>query len=443
MDYLRTRNGTFYFRKVIPMELRYLFCKGELQLSLGTKTKTEARTRAATLRGAINAAIDEIKSEKKLERKLAILEQLDIFLKSFINKKHKAYESLGTRQFKPRQGELNQEKTKPKITTLSVLYIQFETEKVATEWGHKAKEDYYTAFKALIDLVGDVVPAKVNNALANKYSQGLLTYPQRRAVGPNAKLSLKELAKRNSPTISARTAKNHFTRMNVFFNWLAQRKYIKANPLSGLSPKGKKTTTKKLSFNQDDLKLIFSQPLFKEKKYNCEWQYWLPILALYTGARLEELAQLSASDVKQEEGIYYLHIHGEENNQLKNENSARKIPLHCEVLSLGFLDYLATRQGQQLFQLNKVSGKYGKNVTKWFTRFKQRLGFGPSKVFHSFRHTFRDLAVESGVPSEHIKALLGHTQGDVTHGIYGSGFSLRVLNASLQKIEVRNFCMNL
>ena len=39
-----------------------------------------------------------------------------------------------------------------------------------------------------------------------------------------------------------------------------------------------------------------------------EAAYWLPLLALYTGARLEELGQLRKKDIKESNGIWYINI---------------------------------------------------------------------------------------------------------------------------------------
>ncbi|RDH41984.1 site-specific integrase [Zooshikella ganghwensis] len=441
MSYLQLRGATYYFRKVIPIEMRGLFCKREIQISLRTKSKSEAKYLTSILLGAINTAWRDIKTVSEKDLRVNKANELESFVHSFVKMDHTSNKVCSFSDFvSAMSSDRSFESQCPsrrntKDKSLSELYELFQSQKLATEWGEKTKEDYYTAFKAFIDIVGDVVPTKVDSTLANKYSLELLSYPQRRTLGRNAKLSLKELSLRGVPTISVRTAKNHFMRMNVFLNWLTTHKYIKANPLNGLAPKGKKTMTKKQAFNKEDLKLIFSQPTFKMKKFNCEWQYWLPVLALYTGARLEELAQLDTKDIKEKDGIYYLDIHNEESNQLKTESSVRMIPLHSKLIQLGFLDYVSVREGNKLFNLNKVTGKYGKNVTKWFTKFKQRLDFPPTKVFHSFRHTFRDLSVEAGMPSEHLKALLGHTQKDITHRVYGTGFGLELLNKSIQRIS--------
>ena len=68
-------------------------------------------------------------------------------------------------------------------------------------------------------------------------------------------------------------------------------------------------------------------------------RFWLPLLGIFHGNRLEELAHLRREDVRVVEGIPYLRITDEDGRQPKNEQSRRDVPLHPELIRLGFLDY--------------------------------------------------------------------------------------------------------
>jgi integrase len=59
---------------------------------------------------------------------------------------------------------------------------------------------------------------------------------------------------------------------------------------------------RRLPYEADDLKKLFKM----RRKDGAD--HWLPLLALWTGARLEELGQLHVSDVRQQEGVHYLAI---------------------------------------------------------------------------------------------------------------------------------------
>jgi hypothetical protein len=52
-----------------------------------------------------------------------------------------------------------------------------------------------------------------------------------------------------------------------------------------------------------DLARIFNQELFLKWSKDYPSRFWLPLLALYTGCRLEEMASLYCDDVFGHEGL--------------------------------------------------------------------------------------------------------------------------------------------
>jgi integrase len=229
-------------------------------------------------------------------------------------------------------------------------------------------------------------------------------------------------------------------RVSSFFNWLVKQGYRDDNPFSGIAPRRVHSArSERSSFNDDDLKLLFGTPLFKDKIYTQDSQYWLPLLALYTGARLEELCQLKAQDFKVADGCHYIDIHGEGDtqNRVKTPSSIRKIPVHSELINLGLLDIINKRSREHfLFDLKRVNTNLGHLPSKWFSGYKASLGLPKgTKVFHSFRHTFRDKLTLNGLPNEHIRELLGHEQIGETFGRYGSTIPVNVLAKSLEKLS--------
>lgn len=71
-------------------------------------------------------------------------------------------------------------------------------------------------------------------------------------------------------------------------------------------------------------------------------QWWVPALALYTGARAQELGQFRTEDVEEVAGIWVLHIAARFLGQrIKNRQSKRFVPIHPALLETGFLDYVA------------------------------------------------------------------------------------------------------
>jgi integrase len=60
----------------------------------------------------------------------------------------------------------------------------------------------------------------------------------------------------------------------------------------------------------------------------------------------------------------------------------------------------------------------------------------PKMVFHSFRHTFKDVCRECGISKELGDALQGHSEGDASSNYGGEFYPLRPLVEAMQKYEV-------
>jgi integrase len=195
----------------------------------------------------------------------------------------------------------------------------------------------------------------------------------------------------------------------------------------------------RLPYTLEDLRTIFTSGWFTdrgERKAN----FWLPLLGAFTGCRLEEMGQALTEDVKVEDGIHYLDITtiNDEEKRLKTKNSKRRVPLHPELIKLGFFDYVAglrKRRERDVFpDLHRT--KQGKKTKVWsqrYGRYARDIGITDDrKVFHSFRHLWKDrsrLIMEEAVQD----AILGHSNGKVGRG-YGDGYPIQRLAEDMAKI---------
>jgi integrase len=144
--------------------------------------------------------------------------------------------------------------------------------------------------------------------------------------------------------------------------------------------------------------------------------YWLPLLALYTGARCSELAQLAVADVLTEADIPTLRITDlGEGQQVKSKAGRRVIPIHSELVRLGFLEYLAsTTPGSLWPHLRKREGKPGAYFSLYFGGLRRELKLPETVVFHSFRHNVRTAMAHARIPEPTIDRLLGHESSGST-----------------------------
>jgi integrase len=182
-----------------------------------------------------------------------------------------------------------------------------------------------------------------------------------------------------------------------------------------------------------ELQAIFSTPVFTHGERPTggkgEAAFWLPLLALFTGARRGELTSLRASDMAYDEAIgatsVYITADRKTGKRLKTRQSARVVPLHPQLVTLGFLDFTsaqAKERGQSAWLFPQVApGTTGaKAWSKWFGRFLRAHGVrDTAKVFHSLRHNFIDALRAASVSEEINRALVGHGDGGV-HAKYGA-----------------------
>jgi integrase len=98
-------------------------------------------------------------------------------------------------------------------------------------------------------------------------------------------------------------------------------------------------------FEAADLKAIFSTAVYangsRPRGGGGEAAFWLPLIALFTGARQGELAQLRIEDLRQEpeSGVWFFDIGTEGGRSIKTASSRRKVPVHPHLVSVGLLRY--------------------------------------------------------------------------------------------------------
>ena len=77
---------------------------------------------------------------------------------------------------------------------------------------------------------------------------------------------------------------------------------------------------------------------------------------------------------------------------------------------------------------------YSKNASRRFSQWLDKLGIiHRAKVFHSFRHLFKDMCRNTGFDTEIIDQICGHEPG-TEGGKYGVGRRIDVLSELLAKV---------
>ena len=226
--------------------------------------------------------------------------------------------------------------------------------------------------------------------------------------------------------LSVSRVNGHLTFAGAVFRFAKRHKMMTAdNPVEGQKLKTVvRADEQREAFTGDDLKRLFSSPVYLSPE-NKPHRIWLPLLGMFTGARLEELCQLYRDDVREEQGIWVLDLNESRPDQsLKNDASRRLVPLHPLLIDRGFLRYVdSLPAGSRVFpELARIKSRYSHKVGEWFKKLQTSAGVTGKKSFHSFRHTVSQSLKLKDVPDHTISELLGHAVGSITMGRYGKRF---------------------
>ena len=331
----------------------------------------------------------------------------------------------------------------PTLAALSKMYI--DEGKRGGTWRQGSVEEVERALSDLFELMGDMPAEAFDSQQARLLKERLGRCPQYFALRPEFRgKTLKHVVESGSTykTITAVTVNNRLRKLTAFLNWCRVNGYVAANPLAGMKVMTGSAKEARLSFDSGDLIILLNRDFLLKEARKQPWRYWLPLLGRATGARLEELCQLRVDDFIEQQGIQCIRIDdGREGQNLKNASSRRVLPLHPTLIDLGLLQHVeavkATGADRLFPELEAVRGKLGHAPSKWFGRYKMKLGVtDPRKTFHSFRHTLIDDLRDAGVQDSLIKRIAGHEDGAVTFKVYGSRTPLKAMAEALKLIDL-------
>jgi len=222
--------------------------------------------------------------------------------------------------------------------------------------------------------------------------------------------------------------------VRFFYKWAEARHLAHENPARKIiveRDNDEDDEDKRDPYSIDDLNAIFNAPLYRGCKspnriYEPgdvlvrDHRFWFPLVALFSGMRLSEIRQMEFEDIIDLNGRPHFSAnqksqHGH-TKSTKTRSSVRQVPMHPELIKLGLLHWVEERRKVVTDGRIFPDFRYG---NWWNQIFTIKVGVKTTtKVFHSFRHGFRDALRNATQSDEAVNRIMGHFR-EGTGRIYG------------------------
>lgn len=337
---------------------------------------------------------------------------------------------------------------KAEAPRLSEVLEGWVTKKLAMDkTADKTVSECRAVVRRFIELNGDLPVSQISRARCQDFCSALLKMPAK-GDGIRSLTLPQAIAKADAeglPTLSHASVKKQLRFLSGVLGYACKTlEVIPEEPVlaSGLitdlvrvSRRQVRRTGEEKAYTRQDLRAMFSGPLFRG-----EWSpqrsdfgqalYWVPLLLAYTGARLGEVAQLFASEVRRcpDTEVWFLDLRPGDDKSVKTGSSVRRVPLHDDLLALGFLDYVQSLPADgRLFpklQPHKSNG-YGYAVGKAWAKYLREVAgvHSSASPAHGLRHTFKTLCREVGIETAVSDWITGHSATNVGASYGGNPLS--------------------
>lgn len=406
-----TRNGIYYYRVDIPPDIKTYFSSSEIKQSLKTKDSKLAKVMAASLECKVQQTFFMLRS--------GVLP--DDVARTLVC------------ELQPRKA---QNTTRRLLSGLVEDYVQVNESK----WTYKTKLEVIGCLKLVVDVIGNLEVKAINKLAVLAFRSKLMKLPANMYKSYPGKTIDAILAMADIEPMSINSVNKHIMRLNALLSYAVAEGIIAVNYAQGMMLSDKRRTDElRKVYSTEDLKVIVTN---LPREQDRPERFWIPIIAMYSGMRLDEISQLYVEDVQQVDDVWCFNINAEKDKKLKNPASKRIVPIHPVLISSGLLHYVdgIKRSGDPRLWMNlswrKADG-YGNAIGNWYRRFnRQFVSKDEGKVFHSFRHTVTDTLKQIGVAETVIAEIVGHsTSGSMTMGRYGKRYQPKVLLEALMKLD--------
>jgi integrase len=443
------RGSTWHFRRAVPKALRSIVGQREIVKSLHTSDLREAKSRAITVAAEVDALLWRARRtlanpEAAVAAVASKLVRQDTEARrgTLLDDDTREAEQAGildelerlTEQ--PKAGDLTSEVDRQaRIKALRAILARlengnsaadaadvddvslsglFERYKAERKPSKKVWREFDLVQRHCITVFGDLSVRSITKSHIRTLKSALLTMPT----------SKRRQGQEEGATLSTSTVVKLLGLLRSVLAWAEREGFIDVNPAHGTARVA--STEKKVATVDDEKK---RRPFTVEEVRDLLSKLpesgplrWILLLLAYTGARLAEVVGARQQDIGEQDGVTYLNIRPHESRSLKTKASRRRVPIHSELVRLGFTRDVLPFVGS--------ADMWSQKLNRWL----RSNGFADARlVVHSLRHTVKDRLRAARVPEAEQRTILGHAGSGVADS-YGQGFPLSVLRDAVNRI---------
>jgi integrase len=422
--------SNFSVRVLVPNDLHAAVGQREIVRSLGTAERREAKRKLAFILPTIIAKIEDA---RRNQERWAVLDT-PVTASAVRTRSRRVIDVgdgiSGTRQARPQPRQT--------VTPVRRLVDAF----LATKGSHdpRTQGDYALAGKALCETIAAKPIEDVKRADLRAVRDLIASLPHsvtKRYPGKALRHAAEHREADGFDLMSRRTIEKHVSAVASIWSWAAREDYpvtCSAAKLTADLPKVNRKT--KRPFTPDELRAIFAAIPDTWRTDKPAW-FWLPRIAVLSGMRMNEIAQLRTEDIRTVNGVLCFHVRAGDGQRLKTANAERLVPVHSALLADGVED-LATGgnlAGGFLFDLPTYRGDRAQPFSKAWGKWFRTINADRAVSFHSFRHVVAQALKDAEVPLTTIRALMGWaSSGMEAH--YGGQTSPATLRAAIERLKL-------
>jgi integrase len=232
----------------------------------------------------------------------------------------------------------------------------------------------------------------------------------------------------------------------MLFKWCVDADYCDKNYFKNLAVKvDDDDKQKRRPYTREELLRFVQSPIFTDKNLPLEraYQFFIPLIGLFAGMRMNEICQLHTEDIREINGVWCIDVNkNSPDKRLKSKAARRIVPLHPVVIKAGLIEYkkIMEEQGNERMwmELKFKEGNYKEDYSTEFNKYIDKHITDDREVnFHVFRNTLSDNLKQQGISISEapVAAILGHKHPNITFDTYGQSYNPKPLLEVLMKLD--------